>query len=282
MPTIVESNIVNVESQIETQEVVVGIANTTLDIPISGLAEAPKAPKKRAPKKKAEVAIPTIVESNIVNIESQVESEPESQDVDGVVVDTNVDSQMDDIQASFSGMNVRSPERGTSVGLRGITGDGLPSKVIIDSADDSTSWVDQQYRNIQTHREPILNTFAEVSSELTEEVYQAIQNHKDIPNNLRGQPLECAAGYSSNTSRFASGVLHKIQISNDIEPIDNIVSSTLENDNIDDDYTEQIMLESFTFADQKYMIDPDNRIFDYNTLLHIGQYDDNKCVIHLF
>jgi len=39
-----------------------------------------------------------------------------------------------------------------------------------------------------------------------------------IRNNLRGHPLECAAGYSSNTSRFASGVLPKfIQYTNDIE-----------------------------------------------------------------
>ena len=201
--------------------------------------------------------MPTITESNIVNIESQVESEPESQDVAGVVVDTNVDtnvdSQMDDIQASFSGMNIDSAD--DSNNLRGKTLSGYSSNTSATLRRSHTSWVDQQYRNIQTHREPILNTFAEVSSELTEEVYQAIQNHKDIP---------------------------KIQISNDIEPIDNIVSSTLENDDIDDNYTEQIMLESFTFADQKYMIDPDNRIFDYNTLLHIGQYDDNKCVIHLF
>ena len=257
MPTIVESNIVNIESQVETQEVVVGIVNTTLDIPIGVPAEAPKAPKKRAPKKKVEAVLPTITESNIVNIESQVESEPESQDVAGVVVDTNVDtnvdSQMDDIQASFSGMNIDSAD--DSNNLRGKTLSGYSSNTSAALRRSHTSWVDQQYRNIQTHREPILNTFAEVSSELTEEVYQAIQNHKDIP---------------------------KIQISNDIEPIDNIVSSTLENDDIDDNYTEQIMLESFTFADQKYMIDPDNRIFDYNTLLHIGQYDDNKCVIHLF
>ena len=65
-----------------------------------------------------------------------------------------------------------------------------------------------------------------------------------------------------------------------LQPIADIIARTLEND--EDDYSEQIMVETFEFNGQTYWIDEENRILDKHTFQHIGQYDDATAAIMFY
>ena len=65
-----------------------------------------------------------------------------------------------------------------------------------------------------------------------------------------------------------------------LQPIADIIEDTLEND--EDDYSEQIMVETFEFNGQTYWIDEENRVLDKDTFQHIGQYDDSTAAISFY
>jgi hypothetical protein len=183
---------------------------TLEEVPPATPIEAPKAPKKRAPKKKAEVVIPeqtVVYEQNIENIESPMESVPEN-------------------------------------------------TLEMNKEDNGMEWFDEQAREVQLRREPILATFAETSQELVEEIYEATTNQNN--------PIE-----KEDSTPYGN-----------LQPIADIIADTLEND--EDDYSEQIMVETFEFNGQLYWIDAENRVLDKNTFQHIGQYDDSIAAISFY
>jgi hypothetical protein len=170
----------------------------------------PKAPKKRAPKKKTEVVIAEqtgIIESKIENIESPMES----------------------VQENTLEMN---------------------------KEDNGMEWFDEQAKEVQIRREPILATFAEPCQELVEEIYETTYTQ------INHTAKEDSTPYGN------------------LQPIADIIEDTLEND--EDDYSEQIMVETFEFNGQLYWIDAENRVLDKNTFQHIGQYDDSIAAISFY
>ncbi len=199
---IVESNIENIESL---------FGNMTLEeVPVVVPVEVPKAPKKRAPKKKTEVVIAEqtgIIESKIENIESPMES----------------------VQENTLEMN---------------------------KEDNGMEWFDEQAKEVQIRREPILATFAEPCQELVEEIYETTYTQ------INHTAKEDSTPYGN------------------LQPIADIIADTLEND--EDDYSEQIMVETFEFNGQLYWIDAENRVLDKNTFQHIGQYDDSIAAISFY
>jgi hypothetical protein len=201
--------------------------NTLEVVPV----EVPKAPKKRAPKKKTEVVIAEqtgIVESKIENIESPMES----------VVQENTLEMMKE--------------------------------------DNGMEWFDEQAKEVQIRREPILATFAQTSQELVEEIYEATTNQNN--------PIEkedIAHQFTYETPNVVStGIPQDSTPYGNLQPIADIIADTLEND--EDDYSEQIMVETFEFNGQLYWIDAENRVLDKNTFQHIGQYDDSIAAISFY
>jgi hypothetical protein len=137
--------------------------------------------------------------------------------------------------------------------------------------DNGMEWFDEQAREVQLRREPILATFAETSQELcysrrnddrsfvgelVEEIYEATT--------IKQNPIE----QEQDKTPYGN-----------LQPIADIIATTLENE---DDYSEQIMVETFEFDGQLYWIDAENRLLDKNTFQHIGQYDDSTATIAFY
>ena len=213
---------------------------TLEEVPPATPIEAPKAPKKRAPKKKAEVVVAeqtVVVEQNIKNIESPMESVPEN-------------------------------------------------TLEMNKEDNGMEWFDEQAREVQLRREPILATFAETSQELVEEIYEAT-TIKQNPIEQEQFTYETPSVVSSGIAQFtyetpngvSSGIAQDKTPYGNLQPIADIIATTLENE---DDYSEQIMVETFEFDGQLYWIDAENRLLDKNTFQHIGQYDDSTATISFY
>ena len=233
VPTVIpEPNMDNIESQETVSEntLEVGSQEVASVVPIEVVAEASatKAPKKRAPKKKAEVAVPVIVESN-----------------------------MDNIESLFDNMNLEE--------VAPIVAENTLEEVATETETNGMEWFDEQAKQIQLRREPILATFAETPQELVEEMYEATVNHRNTHVNVI--PID-DEDEVEDTEPYGN-----------LQPIANIISETLEND---DEYTEQIMVETFEFNGQTYWIDTENRVLDHETFEHIGNYDDTSAVLIYF
>ena len=122
--------------------------------------------------------------------------------------------------------------------------------VLENTLEISTKWFDEHAKQIQIRREPILATFAQVPQELVEEIYESVTLPVNIP-------------YQENSY-------------GNLQPIADIITETLENE---DDYSEQIMVETFEFNGNTYWIDAENRILHNETFEHIGQYNDTDATI---
>jgi len=310
---IVESNIDNIESlfgNMTLEEVPTVVPENTLEVVPA------KAPKKRAPKKKAEVVVPEqtvvyeqtgIIESNIENIESPIEAVvPENtlevvqtkvpkkrvskKKAEVVIAEQTgiVESNIENIESLFGNMTLegvpavvpvevpkapkkRAPKKKTEVVIAEQTGiveskieniESPMESVVQENTlemmkeDNGMEWFDEQAKEVQIRREPILATFAQTSQELVEEIYEATTNQNN--------PIE-----KEDSTPYGN-----------LQPIADIIADTLEND--EDDYSEQIMVETFEFNGQLYWIDAENRVLDKNTFQHIGQYDDSIAAISFY
>jgi hypothetical protein len=244
---IIEQNIENIESL---------LGNMTLEeVPPVVPIEVPKAPKKRTPKKKPEVVIPEqtgIVESNIENIESPVEA----------VVSVEV-PKAPKKRAPKKKVEVIVPEQTTIVESKieniesPIEESVVPENTLeMINEDNGMEWFNEQAKEVQIRREPILATFAEPCEELVEEIYETTYTQ------INHTAKEDSTPYGN------------------LQPIADIIEDTLEND--EDDYSEQIMVETFEFNGQTYWIDEENRVLDKDTFQHIGQYDDSTAAISFY
>jgi hypothetical protein len=244
---IVESDIENIESL---------LGNMTLEeVPPVVPIEVPKAPKKRAPKKKPEVVVPeqtVIIEQNIENIESPVEA----------VVSVEA-AKVPKKRAPKKKVEVIVPEQTTIVESKieniesPIEESVVPENTLeMINEDNGMEWFNEQAKEVQIRREPILATFAEPCQELVEEIYETTYIQ------INHTAKEDSTPYGN------------------LQPIADIIEDTLEND--EDDYSEQIMVETFEFNGQTYWIDEENRVLDKDTFQHIGQYDDSTAAISFY
>jgi hypothetical protein len=246
---IVESNIENIESL---------FGNMTLEeVPV----EAPKAPKKRVSKKKTEVVIAEqtgIVESKIENIESPIETVPENT-LEVVPVEVpkapkkRVTKKKTEVVIAEQTGIIESKIENIESPMESVVQENT---LEINKEDNGMEWFDEQAKEVQIRREPILATFAEPCQELVEEIYEATTNQNN--------PIE-----KEDSTPYGN-----------LQPIADIIADTLEYD--EDDYSEQIMVETFEFNGQTYWIDEENRVLDKNTFQHIGQYDDSIAAISFY
>jgi hypothetical protein len=242
---IVESDIENIESL---------IGNMTLEeVPPVVPIEVPKAPKKRAPKKKVEAVVVAeqtgIVESNIENIESPIVSveaaKVPKKRAPKKKVEVIVPEQTTIVESKIE--NIESP----------IEESVVPENTLeMINEDNGMEWFNEQAKEVQIRREPILATFAEPCQELVEEIYETTYTQ------INHTAKEDSTPYGN------------------LQPIADIIEDTLEND--EDDYSEQIMVETFEFNGQTYWIDEENRVLDKDTFQHIGQYDDSTAAISFY
>ena len=249
---IVESKIENIESPIET------VPENTLEVvPV----EVPKAPKKRVTKKKTEVVIAEqtgIIESKIENIESPIETVPENT-LEVVPVEVpkapkkRVTKKKTEVVIAEQTGIIESKIENIESPMESVVQENT---LEINKEDNGMEWFDEQAKEVQIRREPILATFAEPCQELVEEIYEATTNQNN--------PIE-----KEDSTPYGN-----------LQPIADIIADTLEYD--EDDYSEQIMVETFEFNGQTYWIDEENRVLDKNTFQHIGQYDDSIAAISFY
>jgi hypothetical protein len=278
VPVIPEPNMNNIESLFENmnlEEVAPIVAENTLEVaPVVSIevAAAPKVVKKRAPKKKVEVEVvapaQTLGEEGVVSdVPIEVAAAPKApkkrapkKKVD-VVPAVIVEPNMDNIESLFENMNLEE----VAPIVAENTLEEVATETETETETNGMEWFDEQAKLIQLRREPILATFMETPQELVEEMYEATVNHRNTHVNVipfdDESPVEDTEPYGN------------------LQSIANIISETLEND---DEYTEQIMVETFEFNGQTYWIDTENRVLNHETFEHIGNYDDTNAVLIYF
>ena len=263
---IVEQNIDNIESLVE--------AVVSVEVP-----KAPKAPKKRAPKKKAEVVIPeqtVVYEQNIDNIESLFGNMTLEEVPAAVPIEVPKAPKK---RVSKKKAEVVIPEQ-TVVYEQNIENIESPMESVqentleMNKEDNGMEWFNEQVREVQIRREPILATFAETSQELVDEIYEATT----IKQFTYETPNVVSTGIAQMNPIEEED--KKTTLYGNLQPIADIIEDTLENE--DDDYSEQIMVETFEFDGQLYWIDEENRVLDKQTFQHIGQYDDSTAAIMFY
>ena len=194
-----------------------------------------------------EAPVPAIVETNMDNIESHENIAENTLEVDAVVP-------IEVVTEAPKVVKKRAPKKKAEAPVPAIVEpiiENHEETLSYNNDNNAMDWFDEQAKQIALRREPILATFAETPQELVEELYDATITQHTHHHNIH---------IDDNTAPYGN-----------LQPIADIVSETLEND---DDYTEQIMVETFEFNGQMYWIDAQNRVLDYETFEHIGQYDD--------
>jgi len=289
---IVDPNMDNIESHANITENTLEIA--TVVPTVVAEAPAPKVVKKRAPKKKVEAPVVPIVETNMDNIESLFEnmtiaeeSVPQNaleQPITVVaeapapkvakkrapkkkveapvvpIVETiieNIES-LPETQIQVDEPIIENIENHEETICLPVSFDGvLAISNNNDNEPNGMEWFDEQAKQIALRREPILATFAETPQELVEELYEAtLTQHTHHHQNTH---IDHAEPYGN------------------LQPIADIISQTLENE---DEYTEQIMVETFEINGKMYWIDAENRLLDYETFEHIANYEEGgNCSI---
>jgi hypothetical protein len=116
-------------------------------------------------------------------------------------------------------------------------------------------WFDQQSKQIEMKREPILATFHEHSRELSEEMYQINQTAFTIEQHHEHTP---------NTQTY--------------NMVNDIISNTLET-TLEDDYSHEIMVESLEFNGKLYWIDTEQNVLDKDSFEHVGIYKHDTATI---
>jgi hypothetical protein len=281
----------NIES-LENNQIQETLGEIAEQLPIQVVPEpAPKVVKKRAPKKKAEVVIPGPV---LENIESTLENnqiqEPLGENAETVVVP----------EPAPKAIKKRAPKKKVEVvipqpvleniesntfdlttiqdalGEIAFSYDGKPSTASINTLDTKNpmEWFDEQAKQIDLRREPILNTFFVPVPELDEELYQL--NTNTLYNN------SFAYEDKSSTTALLTATLSIPQTPTLVlaeQPIydglSNIIANTLENE----DYSDEIMVETLEFNGQTYWIDAHHNVLDKETFAHIGLYKPETATI---
>ena len=163
-------------------------------------------------------------------------------------------------------------------------------------------WFDEQAKQIDLRREPILNTFYVPLPELDEELYQLntlSYEDKSSSDNPRTPTFVPNSGVLANTlynNRFAyeeksstaslmphSSVREIAHVEEyPVQPIydglSNIIANTLENE----DYSDEIMVESLEFNGQTYWIDAQHNVLNKDTFDHIGVYKPETATIAFY
>ena len=237
--TVVDPIVENTESQELNQKETEKETNNTIVEPV--VAELPKVPKKRTIKPKKNTVIDPIIE----NTESQNQKETNNTIIEPTIVEPTIAESTSDVDDIAQIMNQLS------------LGNTSPNQ-----------WMDQQTRNIQFRREPILQTFCENYPELTEELYHIQEVTDSVAITIRDQ-----LSYPSDTLISSPTNTPHEYFTN---TFDSIISNTLENTH---DSQEEIMVESIEFNDQQYWVDVQNRILHKDTFQHIGQFQPETHTI---
>jgi len=260
---ITEPVLENIESTLENIQI-----QEPLGEIIQPATVVPKVVKKRAPKKKAEVVI---TEPVLENIESNTFNLATIQDALGEIAITCEDKSS---TASLNALDTKNP----------------------------MEWFDEQAKQIDLRREPILNTFYVPLPELDEELYQLntlSYEDKSSSDNPRTPTFVPNSGVLANTlynNRFAyeeksstaslmphSSVREIAHVEEyPVQPIydglSNIIANTLENE----DYSDEIMVESLEFNGQTYWIDAQHNVLNKDTFDHIGVYKPETATIAFY
>ena len=229
--------------------------------PVAQTAEpAPKVVKKRTPKKKIETLEPTIPEPILENIESLpiVESIEQPLAVEQPLAQT--------AEPAPKVVKKRTPKKKIETIEQPIIQpileniESLPAiesieQPVVHEPQQTMEWFDQQAKQIEMKREPILATFHEHSRELSEEMYHINQTAFTIEQHHEHTP---------NTRTY--------------NMVNDIISNTLET-TLEDDYSHEIMVESLEFNGKLYWIDTEQNVLDKDSFEHVGIYKHDTATI---
>ena len=278
----------NIESTLENNQIQEPLGEIAEQVPIQVVPEpASKAIKKRAPKKKAEVVIQGPVLENIESLENNQIQEPLGENTETVVVVPEPAPKAIKKRAPKKKVEVVIPqpvleniESNTfdlttiqdALGEIAITYDGKTSTASINTLDTKNpmEWFDEQAKQIDLRREPILNTFFVPVPELDEELYQL--NTNTLYNNSFAYEDKSSTLASLSIPQTPTLVLAEQPI---YDGLSNIIANTLENE----DYSDEIMVETLEFNGQTYWIDAHHNVLDKETFAHIGLYKPETATI---
>ena len=203
----------------------------------------PKAVKKRAPKKKAEVVI---TEPVLENIESNTFNLAIIQDALGEIAITCEDKSSTD---PLNALDTKNP----------------------------MEWFDEQAKQIDLRREPILNTFYVPLPELDEELYQ-LNTNTLYNNRFAYEEKSSTASLMPHSSVREIAHVEEYPGQPIYDGLSNIIANTLENE----DYSDEIMVESLEFNGQTYWIDAQHNVLNKDTFDHIGVYKPETATIAFY
>jgi rRNA-processing protein FCF1 len=278
----------NIES-LENNQIQEPLGEIAEQVPIQVVVPepAPKVVKKRAPKKKAEVVIPGPVLENIESLENNQIQETLGENAETVVVP----------EPAPKAIKKRAPKKKVEVvipqpvleniesntfdlttiqdalGEIAFSYDGKPSTASINTLDTKNpmEWFDEQAKQIDLRREPILNTFFVPVPELDEELYQLnTRTYEDKSSTTALLTATLTASLSIHQTPTL--VLAEQPI---YDGLSNIIANTLENE----DYSDEIMVETLEFNGQTYWIDAHHNVLDKETFAHIGLYKPETATI---
>ena len=244
---ITEPVLENIESTLENIQIQEPLGEIIQQEPLGEIVQPatviPKVVKKRAPKKKAEVVI---TEPVLENIESNTFNLAIIQDALGEIAITCEDKSSTD---PLNALDTKNP----------------------------MEWFDEQAKQIDLRREPILNTFYVPLPELDEELYQ-LNTNTLYNNRFAYEEKSSTASLMPHSSVREIAHVEEYPGQPIYDGLSNIIANTLENE----DYSDEIMVESLEFNGQTYWIDAQHNVLNKDTFDHIGVYKPETATIAFY